>query len=256
MQRKNRKIQIVDNGDAVSLSAAEMMVSLALETLKTKDSFAVALSGGSTPKNMFSLLASDETLRNRMPWDRIHFFWGDERHVPPDHEESNYRMTREAMLDIAPVPPENIHRIRAENHDAGRAAEEYEQELRDFFKLERGQLPRFDCVLLGMGPDGHTASLFPGTKALQERERLVVSNWVDKFQSFRITMTVPVLNNADRVIFLVSGENKAEPLRTVLEGEKQTDLFPSQLIEPTHGSLLWLVDHAAAKLLTLKEEEK
>jgi 6-phosphogluconolactonase len=198
---------------------------------------------------MFAILANDAALRNRMPWDRVHFFWGDERHVPPDHTDSNYRMTNEAMLSRVPIPPENIHRIRAENPDAGKAAEEYEQELRGFFKFETEQLPPFDCVFLGMGSDGHTASLFPGTKALHERERLVVSNWVDKLQSYRITMTTPVLNNADIVIFLVSGEEKAEPLRVVLEGEKQTDLFPSQLIEPTHGKLLWFVDQAAARLL-------
>ncbi len=122
-------------------------------------------------------------------------------------------------------------------------------ELREFFKLETEQLPVFDCVFLGMGPDGHTASLFPGTKALHERKRLVVSNWVDKFESFRITLTIPVLNNADIVVFLVSGEEKAEPLQVVLEGQVQTDRFPSQLIEPTHGKLFWLVDQAAAKKL-------
>ena len=246
MQTKKREIQIVENGETVSRAAAEMMVSLALEKLKSKESFAVALSGGSTPKNMFAILVNDAALRNQMPWDRVHFFWGDERHVPPEHTDSNYRMTNEAMLSRVPVPPENIHRIRAENPDAGKAAEDYEQELRRFFKLEKEQLPAFDCVFLGMGPDGHTASLFPGTTALHERKRLVVSNWVDKFQSYRITLTPPVLNNADLVIFLVSGEEKVEPLRVVLEGQKQTDLFPAQLIEPTYGKLLWLVDRAAA----------
>jgi 6-phosphogluconolactonase len=155
-------------------------------------------------------------------------------------------MTNEAMLARVPVPPENVHRIRAENPDAGKAAEEYEQELRRFFNLGPEQLPPFDCVYLGMGPDGHTASLFPGTKALHERKRLVVSNWVAKFQSYRITLTTPVFNNADLVIFLVSGEEKAEPLRIVLEGQPQPELYPSQLIEPTHGKLIWLVDPAAA----------
>ncbi len=249
---QNREIQIVENGEAVSRAAAEMMVNLALKELKSKEPFTVALSGGSTPKNMFAVLANDAALREQMPWDSVHFFWGDERHVPPDHADSNYRMTNEVMLSRVPVPPENIHRIRAENPDAGKAAEDYEQELRGFFKLETEQLPAFDCVFLGMGPDGHTASLFPGTKALHERKRLVVSNWVDKFQSFRITLTAPVLNNADLVIFLVSGEEKAEPLRVVLEGQKQTDRFPSQLIEPTHGKLLWLVDRAAARKLREK----
>ena len=249
MQTKTREIHIVENAEAVSRTAAEMMVSLALKRVKSKESFIVALSGGSTPKNMFAMLANDAALRSQMPWDRVHFFWGDERHVPPDHTDSNYRMANEAMLSRVPVPPENIHRIRSENPDAGKAAEDYEQELRGFFKLETEQLPPFDCVFLGMGSDGHTASLFPGTKALHECERLVVSNWVDKFQSYRITMTTPVLNNADIVIVLVSGEEKAEPLREVLEGEKQTDLLPAQLIEPTHGKLLWLVDQAAAREL-------
>ena len=252
MQTKSRGLQIVENGAAVSRTAAEIMVNLALKKLTSKESFAVALSGGSTPKKMFAMLANDAALRNRMPWCRVHFFWGDERHVPPDHTDSNFRMTNEVMLSRVPVPPENIHRIRAENPDAGKAAEDYEQELREFFMLGPEQLPPFDCVFLGMGTDGHTASLFPGTKALQERKRLVVPNWVDKFQSYRITLTPPVLNNADLVIFLVSGEEKAQPLRTVLEGQKQPDRLPSQLIEPTHGKLLWLVDRAAAGLLKRK----
>ena len=249
MQSEKREIQILENAGAVSRAAAEMMASLARQKLKSKDYFAVALSGGSTPKNMFAILANDAGLCEQMPWDSVHFFWGDERHVPPDHTDSNYRMTNETMLSKVPVPAENIHRIRAENPDAGKAAEDYEQELREFFRIAPEQLPAFDCVFLGMGPDGHTASLFPGTEALHERKRLVVSNWVDKFQSYRITMTAPVLNNADLVIFLVSGEEKAEPLRVVLEGKKQTDRFPSQLIEPTQGKLLWLVDQAAARKL-------
>ena len=249
MQTQNREIQIVENGEAVSRIAAEMLTDMVTEKLVSKESFTVALSGGSTPKNMFAILANDAALCDRMPWDRVHFFWGDERHVPPDHTDSNFRMTNEAMLSRVPVPSDNIHRIQAENPDAGQAAEDYEQELQRFFKLEAGQLPIFDCVFLGMGPDGHTASLFPGTKALHERQRLVVSNWVDKFQTYRITLTTPVLNHADVVIFLVSGEEKAEPLRQVLEGEKQTERFPSQLIEPTHGKLLWLVDQAAANRL-------
>jgi 6-phosphogluconolactonase len=244
-----REIQVLENAEAVSRAAAEMMVSLARQKLKSKESFAVALSGGSTPKKMFAILANDAALRGQMPWESVQFFWGDERHVPPDHTDSNYRMANEAMLSKVPVPAENIHRIRAENPDAGKVAEDYEQELREFFRIETEQLPAFDCVFLGMGPDGHTASLFPGTEALHERKRLVVSNWVDKFLSYRITMTVPVLNNADTVIFLVNGKEKAEPLRVVLEGQKQTDRFPSQLIEPTHGKLLWLVDRAAARQL-------
>ena len=249
---QNQEIQIFENGKAISRTAADMLVNMALEKLKSTEPFAVALSGGSTPKSMFAMLANDAGLRNRMPWDKVHFFWGDERHVEPDHADSNFRMTQETMLSKAPVPAGNIHRIKAENPDAGKAADDYERELREFFKLKEEQLPVFDCVFLGMGPDGHTASLFPGTKALHERKQLVVSNWVDKFKSHRITMTAPLLNNADIIVFLVSGEGKAEPLREVLEGKKQTNLFPSQLIAPTHGKLLWLVDRAAAGLLKRK----
>ena len=249
---RNREIQIVENGEAVSRAAADILVSLALKKLNSNKPFAVALSGGSTPKRMFAILANDAALRNRMPWDSVHFFWGDERHVPPDHCDSNYHMAKETLLSRVPVSPENIHRIRAENPDADKAARDYEQQLREFFMLETEQVPPFDCVFLVMGSDGHTASLFPGTKALHERERLVVSNWVDKFQSYRMTMTIPVLNNADMVIFLVSGEEKATSLRDVLEGQTQTDRFPSQLIKPTHGRLLWLVDQAAARKLRKK----
>jgi 6-phosphogluconolactonase len=181
-------------------------------------------------------------------WERINFFWGDERHVPPDHAESNYRMTHEALLAKAPVRAANIHRIKGEYLDPQSAAAEYEGVLRKSFGLSSTELPRFDLVLLGLGPDGHTASLFPGTAALAERERLVVANWVEKFNAFRITMTLPVLNNAASVIFLVSGEGKATVLREVLEGGR--DRFPSQLIRPADGTLLWLVDAAAAALLS------
>ena len=241
-------IQIVSNADELARAAATEFVNRAAMAVQARGLFSVALSGGTTPRSLFSLLASDASLRAQMPWERIHFFWGDERHVPPDHADSNYRMAREAMLAKVPVPAANIHRIKSEYTEAQSAADEYEEDLRDFFKLVPYELPRFDLVLLGMGPDGHTASLFPGTDALDERERLVVANWVEKFNAFRITMTLPVLNNAASVFFFVSGAEKAEVLREVLEGER--DRFPSQLIHPADGRLLWLVDAAAASLLS------
>ncbi len=244
-------VQVVEDADALSRAAAAAIFGQITETLQEKEFFTIALSGGSTPKLLFSLLASDASFRGQVEWDKIHFFWGDERHVPPDHPESNYRMTKEAMLSRVPVPEENIHRIRAEDPDASKVAEEYEHGLISFFKLGEGELPCFNCVLLGMGPDGHTASLFPGTAALNEQKRLVVANWVEKFQAYRITMTAPVLNNAEDIIFLVSGEEKAETLREVLQGARQTDRLPSQLIQPTHGKLLWLVEQSAARLLKL-----
>jgi 6-phosphogluconolactonase len=158
-------------------------------------------------------------------------------------------MSHEAMLSKVPVPAANIHRIKSEYADAEQAAQEYEQDVRTFFQLPVGQSPRFDLVFLGLGPDAHTASLFPGTQALQERQRLVVANWVDKFDTDRITMTAPALNNAALIVFLVSGEEKAIPLKAVLKGRYEPSQLPAQLIQPHHGRLLWLVDQAAAHLL-------
>ena len=242
------EIQIVSNGDELARAAAAEFVERAARAVQARGVFSVALSGGTTPRSLYSLLASDTSLRAQVPWEHIHFFWGDERHVPPDHADSNYRMTCEAMLSKAPVRAANIHRIKGEYADAQSAAAEYEAVLREFFTLAPDALPRFDLVLLGMGPDGHTASLFPGTAALDERARLVIANWVEKFKAYRITMTLPVLNNAASVIFFVSGAEKAAVLRNVLEGER--GWFPSQLIHPADGQLLWLVDAGAASLLS------
>jgi 6-phosphogluconolactonase len=207
--------------------------------------FSVALSGGSTPKSLYALLASEK--RNAIPWDRTYFFFGDERHVPPDHADSNYRMANESMFSKVPVRPENVYRIHGEE-DAEQAARSYEEALRTFFSLKPSEFPRFDLVLLGMGPDGHTASLFPGSAALNEERRLVVANWVEKLKSYRITMTFPVLNHAACVMFLTSGADKASMLREVLQNEK-ADL-PCQRVRPINGGLLWLVDQAAASGLS------
>ena len=241
-------IQIVDK-EALSHTAAEVIIRSIEKKLEVHDFFTLVLSGGSTPKNIFTLMGNDDFFRARIPWEKIYFFWGDERHVPPDHEESNYRMANEILLSRVPVPGKNIHRIKSENPDAGTAAEQYEEELRLFFNLKQGQFPRFDCVLLGMGTDGHTASLFPGTEALQEETRFVVANRVEQFQTYRITLTLPVLNNADFVMFIVSGKEKAEMLKKVIEVKHPTPL-PAQLIEPKQGRLLWLVDQPSASQLT------
>jgi 6-phosphogluconolactonase len=247
MHSTNFKIQIAANSSELSRTAADILVQKIEEVLQHKELFTLALSGGSTPKQLFTLLAEkDDAYFSQIPWSKVHFFWGDERHVPPDHKDSNYCMTNETMLAIVPIPKENVHRIRGEHTDADTAATEYEQEIRSFFQLGAGQLPCFDCVLLGMGHDGHTASLFPHSSALQERERFVVANWVESFQSYRITMTAPVLNNADNIIFLVSGAEKADAMKAVLDGDEMPDQFPAQLIRPAHGELLWLVDEAAA----------
>jgi 6-phosphogluconolactonase len=246
------EIQILSNLEELTCRAAEEFVRQAEEAVGAKGFFTVALSGGSTPKSLYSLLASETaSFRVRVPWDKVHFFWGDERHVPPDHPDSNYRMTQEAVLSKIPIPSENVYRIKTENPDAGKAAEDYERVLREFFRLEVGQLPRFDLVLLGLGPDGHTASLFPGTEVLNDRKSLVAAPWVEKFNAYRITLTPSVLNNAVCVAFLISGEEKAVTLKAVLEGGYQPERLPAQLIHPTNGRLLWLVDRAAARMLEL-----
>lgn len=234
----------------LSRMAAGVFSNLAADAVKAKGTFTVALSGGSTPKELYALLASDEApFREKVPWENVHFFWGDERHVPPDHPESNYRMVHEVMLSKLPISLENAHPIEAENPEAGRAAIDYEEVLKNFFHLGPGKIPRFDLVLLGLGADGHTASLFPGSEVIFNRKDLVAATWVEKFDSYRITLTPPVLNGAAHVIFLVSGEEKAETVREVLQGEHQPDRFPAQIVRPSDGTLLWLVDQEAARLL-------
>jgi 6-phosphogluconolactonase len=229
-------------------AAAEEVVRTANEAVAQRGRFTVALAGGSTPKSLYNLLATNA--RTTLPWDRMFFFWGDERHVPPIDPESNYRMAEEAMLSKVPVPPGNVFRIKTENPDAAAAAEDYEQTIRKFFALGPGQFPRFDLILLGMGPDGHTASLFPGTTALQEKSRLVVANWVDKMKTHRISLTLPVLNAALCVTFLVSGTDKAPALKAVLEEDVPAEQYPAKLIKPNDGKLIWLIDRAAASQLT------
>lgn len=212
--------------------------------------FTIALSGGSTPKNLFNLLATNA--RTVLPWDRMFFFFGDERHVPPTDPESNYHMADESLLSKVPVPPGNVFRIPAENPDAAAAAAAYEKTLEKFFALQPGQFPVFDLILLGMGPDGHTASLFPGTAGLQEKSRLVIANWVEKFKTSRITLTLPVLNAARCVTFLVSGTDKAPALHAVLDSDAPGEQYPSKLVRPTDGKLIWLVDRAAASELSTR----
>ncbi len=228
----------------VSRKAAEEFVRLANEATASDGRFTVALSGGSTPKALYTLLAGN-TFRARIPWDNVHLFWGDERCVPPDHADSNYRMARESLLDHAPIPQENIHRMLGEEADPAKAATSYEATLRESFGLAPGQFPRFGLVLLGMGDDGHTASLFPHTAALSETKSLVVANYVEKFGTHRLTLTVPVINHAAQVVFLISGGSKAAVLKEVLKGKEDPERFPSQFIHPVTGKLLYIIDQAA-----------
>lgn len=206
----------------------------------------VALSGGSTPRALYQLLADpNEPFREQIAWDKTHFFFTDERHVPPNHPDSNYRMVNEAMFSRVPLPQQNIHRIPAENPVAEDAAKAYESDLRRLF----GQaIPAFDLLLLGLGEEGHTASIFPGSEVLSETQRLVAAPWVEKLKTYRITMTLPVLNNGKSVVFLVTGASKAEILREVIETDKKPDLYPAQAISPTNGAVSWFMDKAAARL--------
>lgn len=231
--------------------AAEEVVAATNDAVEERGRFSIALSGGATPKSLYNLLATNA--RNTLPWDKMFFFWGDERHVGPSDPESNYRMANEVMLSKVAVPPANIFRVPSENPDAAAVAEAYEQSLRNFFSLQPGQFPTFDLILLGLGPDGHTASLFPGTAALEEKSRLVVANWVEKFKTHRITLTLPVLSAARLVTFLVSGTDKAPALAAVLEGDAPGNQYPAKLVRPKDGKLLWLIDRAAASGLKLTQ---
>ncbi|MGH9513533.1 MAG: 6-phosphogluconolactonase [Terriglobales bacterium] len=239
------EIRILKTPADLFRAAATEFSDLANEAVRNRGRFCVALSGGSTPRSLYTLLASGAV---PVPWQNVCIFFGDERHVPPDDAESNYRMANEAMLSKVPIPSQNIFRIPAEEKDSQAVATAYEQTLISFFGLKNGEFPRFDLILLGLGPEGHTASLFPGSSALQEKKRLVVSNWVEKFHTDRITLTLPAINDAAEIIFLVSGEEKAGILRQVLEGEPGK--LPAQLIRPGDGKLVWLLDQAAASELS------
>lgn len=240
------QIQVLQQPAELFRAAAELFVATARRAVKDSGRFSVALCGGSTPRSLYSLLAEERAWRRSMPWKKSHFFWGDERHVPPSHAGSNTRMAMEAMLSKVPVPASNLHRIEGELAEADKAASSYERTLRKFFALAQGEYPRFDLVLLGIGSDGHTASLFPGTPALEERSRLVVSNRVEKLRTERITLTAPALNNAAHIVFLVTGADKAEALAAVFEGAYEPARFPAQLIRPARGRLTLLADAAAA----------
>lgn len=224
--------------------AAEEFVRIGHHSISSHGKFVIALSGGSTPRSLYSLLATNYM---DFDWNHTFFFFGDERHVPPDHAESNYRMAKESLLSKVPIPTQNIFRVQAENPDANAAAADYEVQLGKFFKLQQKNLPTFDLVLLGLGADGHTASLFPDSPGLTEETRLVIANRVEKFNTDRITLTFPVLNHATDAMFLVSGGDKAKMIHEILEGHRQPP-YPAQLVQP-QGRLLWMLDEAAGSQL-------
>jgi len=249
-------IRVLRDRGALARAAAEVFAAGAGAAAARGDFWSVALSGGSTPRDLYHLLADpDEPFRAAIPWEVMRLFWGDERHVPPDHPDSNYRMAREALLERAPISVDNVYRIHAEEPDAAAAAAAYEATLAAVFRLpppsprDLGTAPRFDLVLLGLGPEGHTASLFPGSPALHDDAHWVAAPWVEKLAAHRITLTPRALNAAARVVFLVAGDDKAPAVREVLEGDASPDLYPARAIRPESGELLWLLDTAAASLL-------
>lgn len=237
-------IQVFETRELLARAAAQQFVSLAQAALP-KEKFSVALSGGTTPRRVYELLASDE-FKNKVDWQLVHLFFGDERTVPLDHPDSNYGMARAALISRVSLPEANVHPMPGVG-DPELNAKKYEGELKSFFG--GAAWPRFDLVFLGMGDDGHTASLFPGTAAVKEDKAWVVANWVERLGEFRITLTAPAIDAAMNVVVLVTGENKAERLAEVLYGPREPERLPVQLIEPMKGSLVWMVDAAAAKRL-------
>jgi 6-phosphogluconolactonase len=250
MPNVNADVQVVPDAIQLAETAARVFSAQAAEAIRDRGVFRVALSGGSTPKALYRQLAQEVSGAPAIDWSQVHLFFGDERHVPPDHPDSNYRMVKEALLSHAPIPEANVHRMRTEMQDAAAAAADYEEVLRENFHLTVGEWPRFDLVLLGMGPDGHTASLFPWTPVLHERSRSAAAVWVPSMQTWRVSLTPPVFNHARHVLFLVSGAEKAETLHSVLDGPQDPERLPVQLIAPTDGTVQWLVDTPAVSRVT------
>ena len=244
--RPGHEVRVLETASEVARVAREEIVRAAKASIEARGRFTVVLSGGSTPKALYASLSGKD-----VEWGKVHLYFGDERCVPPDRQESNFKMAQEALLLRVKIPPENVHRIQGEMETAEAAAAQYEEELKRAFGAGDGP-PHFDLVLLGLGTDGHTASLFPGSSALEEKERWVASTWIAKLARNRITMTFPVLNRAALVIFLVAGDEKAEAARRAIEGAPAGLEVPARRVDPPGGRVLWLLDRLAASKLTVK----
>lgn len=255
IENQKSEIEIFSDRAALTRDAARRFIDIARNALDAGGRFSVALSGGTTPRELYALLATSE-FSSQVDWQRVHVFFGDERAVPPDHAESNFKMANEALLSRVPLPAQNVHRIRTEL-PAEQAARDYETTLQEFFKLdadERGRarinsFPVFDLVLLGLGANGHTASLFPHTRVLRETQHWVAAEYIEKVKMSRITLTASVINAASNIVWLVAGADKAATVREVLRGAYHPDDLPAQLIKPREGNVVWLLDQAAAKEL-------
>jgi len=240
-------VEIHASPEELAQAAAALFAERASAAVSARGRFSAALSGGRTPAAYYALLAKPP-FASQIPWERVHLFWGDERCVPPDHGDSNYRLARERLIDHVPVPPANVHRIHGEM-DPVEAAARYEGELREFFGQHGQPCPAFDAVFLGLGEDGHTASLFPGSPAIRESVRQVSAQYVDAQKGWRITLTPPAINAARLVVFIAAGKSKAAVLRDVLEGPFLPEVRPAQAVRPLRGELRWLLDRDAAQLL-------
>jgi len=231
---------------AMARKGAQVFLEQARKRVNASGMFSVALAGGKTPKSFFDLLAGE--FQELIPWSRIHFFWGDERLVPPNHPDNNFFIAHQTLFCNLDITNKQIHPIRTDR-DPENCAQDYERHLRKFFELQDQQWPVLDLVLLGMGSDGHTASLFPGSNVLNEKGRLVAASWIPKLGSYRITLTPSVINRARQVVFMVSGREKATTLRKVLQGSFQPKIYPAQIVRPIRGKLSWLLDEAAGSQL-------
>jgi 6-phosphogluconolactonase len=249
MKRNGDVVEVFADVQALTRAAAERFILLAVKAVEDHGVFSVALSGGSTPKVLYRLMATDQAIRAKIPWSKIHFFFGDERHVPSDHADSNFRMVSEAMFQDLPTEELHVYRVLGELTSASQAAEQYEEDMRQFFQPRELLLqgfPRFDLIFLGMGPDGHTASLFPNSAGLRETTRWVIANWVEKFKTARITFTFPVLNSAAEIILFVAGAEKAAVLAEVLGESGSLQKYPVQQVKLTNGLKHWMLDTTAA----------
>jgi 6-phosphogluconolactonase len=244
-----RKIIILDDALAVHVRAAEEIAHIAGEAICMHGNFTICLAGGATPAATYELLAT--RFRLSVDWKEVEFFWGDERCVPPNHEASNYGMANRLMLVKLALKPAQIHRIRGEEPPE-KAAQAYAEDIGEFFSLADGEFPRFELILLGLGENAHTASLFPGSPAIHEARRIAVALQAEAAQPNRVSLTPPVFNNAAHVMFLVCGPAKAPAVKNVLEGPKDPDRFPAQIIAPRDGEVLWLLDKAAASMLSAR----
>lgn len=250
MANMNKNIHVYPNKEKLVTATAEYVADSIEKAIQKSGLCNVALSGGNTPGGVYSMLAASP-YRDRVDWSRLHLFWGDERMVPPEHQDSNFRMVQETLLNHVKIPGDNIHRIRGES-EPPKAAEEYAALLHDHFKTD---LPEFDIILLGLGEDGHTASIFPETDAVEECERHAVAVYVSRLNSWRVTLTLPVINAAREILFLVSGKSKSEIIQRIMSIKQPAKELPATMVNPQNGELHWMLDSEAMVLINKNARE-